>query len=71
MTAEKIVRALAAADPLALNNVEEKACALCWVNEETDDDDGKRDVWADLTDPTIHKPNCPWRLAREWVADHT
>lgn len=69
MTAEEIVRALAAADPVvvsALNSGWEYAgtcygpdyaCGVCRTE-------------ASLA-PETHKPDCPWRLAVEWVEANT
>lgn len=61
MDAEQIVRALAASDPVGFDNQEEPACTLC-----------EAALWnrmpQPLDDPATHDPNCPWRLAREWVA---
>jgi len=51
MTAEQIVRALAAADPICEDAW--YGCGLC----------GSVGVQADP-----HEPDCPWRLAVEWVA---
>ncbi len=52
MTPEKIVRALAAADPM---QTYEDDCALCSSAVAPGDP---------------HEPDCPWRLAVEWVASH-
>jgi hypothetical protein len=65
MDAERIVRALASADPKAFSSFEERVCGLCWAKPVTGDIE---DV--ELLDPTKHKPDCPWRLAKEWVAAH-
>lgn len=53
-TAEAIVRALAGADPNFRGHDPEHECALCGVL-------GART-------PDAHKPTCPWRMARAWVA---
>ena len=51
---ERIVRALAAANPA---DIESGECVFCNASS------------ADLpsTDDKEHDPTCPWRLAREWV----
>lgn len=54
MTAEEIVRALAAADPIAAER-DDLVCALC-----------ASAVWA--PEGLDHASDCPWRLAVEWVA---
>ncbi len=64
MTPEQIVRALAAADPVAYDGDRwdgDYACTLC---------DGR---WSErggdvAARASSHEPDCPWRLAREWVA---
>ncbi len=55
MTAEQIVRALAAVDP----GPDAQGCRFCegWV--------GRGYAWHP---PTPHDADCPWRLAVEWVA---
>ncbi len=53
-TAEQIVRALAAADPTYVDHEGDRECALC-------------DAWT-LRFASGHAPDCPWRLAVEWVA---
>jgi hypothetical protein len=62
MDAEEIVRKVAAAGaPLDLSSERELArCAFCarWTTSGL------------IDDLTTHKPGCPWRLAREWVAAH-
>lgn len=58
MDAELIVRALAAAD--APVEAEFGMCMLCPMEFRTLDERYK--------DPSAHEPDCPWRLAREWVA---
>lgn len=60
MTAEEIVLALAKREPPT--DTEWDNCKLCWV------DFGRRTGRED--DPANHEPDCPWRLAREWVAAH-
>jgi len=58
MDAEQIVRTLAAGDfPW---DGKEGDCALCYGPEFTQDS----------LDLSTHKPDCLWRLAREWVAAH-
>lgn len=52
---------MAAANPVAFDNQEERICALCEAEE-------RRDCY--LEDVACHDPDCPWRLAREWVAAH-
>lgn len=54
MTAEQIVRALATADPWYADDDERHYCALC----------GSR---LDRGQADDHEPDCPWRLAVEWV----
>lgn len=55
MNAEQIVRALAAANPLTNDRPEGPShCVLC---------DGPSDGRC-----VDHEPDCPWRLAVEWVA---
>jgi hypothetical protein len=51
MTAEQIVRALAAARPVASDGL----CGVC-------------DGWDSELMQERHEPDCPWRLAVEWVA---
>jgi hypothetical protein len=58
MDVEQIVRALAVAD--APVEAEFGQCMLCPAEFRTRDEGYK--------DPARHKPDCPWRLAREWVA---
>jgi hypothetical protein len=53
--AEQIVRALAAADPIHVDLRYTTACALC-------------DAAGRFESEASHKPDCPWRLAVEWVA---
>lgn len=55
MTAEQIVRALAATDPVSTDGVWIQ-CKLCY----DDHAEGR---------PLEHEPECPWRLAVEWVAE--
>lgn len=52
--ADHIVRALAAADPNFRGHDPQHECSLCGVL-------GART-------PEGHKPTCPWRMARAWVA---
>jgi len=52
MTAEEIVRALAAVDPDKALGYRE--CALCRYG---------------LQHPTDHAENCPWVMAKAWVAE--
>lgn len=52
MTAEQIVRALAAADPNVRGGWGGHRCAFCHAVRGIED----------------HRPDCPWRLAVEWVA---
>ncbi len=54
MTAEQIVRALAAADP-TVSSGEWDWCGTC---------DSRWPIEAD-----DHDPACPWRMAVEWVAE--
>ncbi len=56
---ETIVRALAALDPRA-NLTGDLDCPFCcaYIGDPRDDD------WI------THEPDCPWRLAVEWVAGH-
>lgn len=54
MTAEQIVRALAALDPDYHTTGMWHGCGLC---------EAALPVYV-----TDHKPDCPWRLAVEWVA---
>jgi hypothetical protein len=58
---ERIVRALAAADP---GDYDTHECSLCdgrtW--------DGTREVDDQPPIQELHDAACPWRLAREWVA---
>lgn len=57
MTPEQIVRALAGADPAQRTGA---WCGLCGtVLIAQPGDEAKRD----------HEPDCPWRLAVEWVAE--
>lgn len=57
-TAEIIVRALAAGDPTAADEHDGTPyCTLC--------DTAK---WNGLARPANHDPDCPWRLAVEWVS---
>lgn len=56
MTAEQIVRALAVADPVEHQPGWPAVCGLC-----TAEGKGNRFV-------EEHEPDCPWRLAVEWVA---
>jgi hypothetical protein len=53
---ERIVRALAARN-YPTDDSGYDVCGLC----EASDHDGQ-------FGPLIHEPDCPWRLAREWVA---
>lgn len=54
---EAIVRSMAGADPVM--EVEGQAiCRFCL-----------RPQWYPPEDPA-HEPDCPWHLAREWVAEH-
>lgn len=57
MTAEQIVRALAAADPVVMRSDGYLRCGLCTVN-------GFSPLPAEK-----HWDDCPWRLAVEWVAE--
>jgi hypothetical protein len=52
---ERIVRALAAADPRPSGGEWWDRCALCEAANSSGDTED-------------HKPDCPWRLAVEWVA---
>jgi hypothetical protein len=62
MDAEEIVRGLAAKDPPI--DSEFGYCHLCDFVEPT-----PPSVWrVTPSSPKAHKPDCPWRLAREWVA---
>jgi hypothetical protein len=63
MDAEQIVRALAGADPRAFNSFEERVCGLCWAKPSGADIEDQ-----ELEAPANHQPDCPWRLAREWVS---
>lgn len=63
MDAELIVRALAAAD--APFDREYGTCAFCGMQ---DPDNHRAAPIPEATGP--HKPDCPWQLAREWVATH-
>ncbi len=63
MTAEQIVRALAARGPVAeviTAADEHRHCTLCHVERGP----------AVPLDDFNHQPDCPWRLAVEWVAAH-
>jgi hypothetical protein len=53
-TAEQIVRALAAADPNVHSAGMWHSCGLCYKSLPIEAAD--------------HEPDCPWRLAAEWVA---
>lgn len=64
MDLEQIVRALAAQE--APVDGEFFYCHLC----EADWGLGASGRKAPYNDPSEHKPGCPWRLAREWVAAH-
>jgi hypothetical protein len=59
MDTEQIVRLLAAdLAPEDDDQLGNQVCALC-------------DAYAQVGDELAwHKPDCPWRLAREWVAAH-
>ena len=57
MDAEQIVRALAAAEP-PLVPITTADCTLC-------DALGSNEH---IREPDGHDADCPWRLAREWVA---
>jgi hypothetical protein len=61
MDAERIVRALATTDPADYDTHE---CRLCG-NVSWNSDGPEQQVRA-----LLHKPDCPWRLARAWVAAH-
>lgn len=62
MDAEQIVRALADAP----NPVEGDfgLCMLCEAEFRRRDYEGQ-------ADPEHHSPTCPWRMAREWVAERS
>lgn len=57
VTPEAIVRAIAAADPVVYRgDYHYVLCSMCGVEK-----------WPRF-DVDEHKPDCPWRLAAEWVA---
>lgn len=61
VTAEQIVRALAATDPTTVDDVEDRwVCTMC--------DGATRDGGRHYLDVEDHEPGCPWRTANEWVA---
>ncbi len=60
MTAEQIVRALAAAEkPYVYNSSDMPICGLCGHDVSRHDEDGGYHL-------DDHPPDCPWRLAVEW-----
>lgn len=62
MTAEEIVRALAAIEDPTVDDRDYSPsadCGLCGVA-----DDAYKHT---IHDPARHAESCPWRLAREWV----
>jgi hypothetical protein len=61
MDAEQIVRALAKDDPPVMDGWvhDDTPCAYCW-----------KDPGPDPSELAGHEADCPWRLAREWVAAH-
>ena len=64
---ERIVRAVADTEPMAYCPGDEMTgdwyeCGFCEVQAET----LHRYDWHEVE----HRESCPWRLAREWVADH-
>jgi hypothetical protein len=69
MDAEQIVRALAREDaPIeAGDDLSWPRCLFCEVDEGFYNP-ANRLFYEDVVG--AHKPDCPWRLAREWVAAH-
>jgi hypothetical protein len=68
MTAEEIVRALAAREaPVCDSNPSAPTCLLCRKAGKNTYFTKAGEVYHRVAPPT-HKPDCPWRLAREWVA---
>jgi hypothetical protein len=61
MDAEQIVRALAAAESPDCDSIPPTSCVLCRADEFPPQS-------GSLNEPTGHAADCPWRLAREWVA---
>jgi hypothetical protein len=76
MTVEEIVRALAARRSPDCDSIPPTTCLLCGAEEIAADHyiehRGRRIAFPgrSLTDPANHKPDCPWRLACEWDAEH-
>lgn len=64
MDAEQIVRALAALRAPVSDSIPPPECTLCQAEAEGDYTNSDA-YW--IPDPASHKPDCPWRLAREWV----
>lgn len=65
MTAEEIVRALAAVEDcgVADRDYNSGGCPLCGA--------GDKEYEYHMHEESAHKPTCPWRLAREWVRSAT
>jgi hypothetical protein len=67
MTAEEIVRALAALGDVSVDDRDYSPAGACGLCDTYDHVPG--DSYAhELDDPARHAVDCPWRLAREWVA---
>lgn len=60
MNTEEIVRTLAAKSAPQCDSIPPRTCLLCEAEAQGDA------YW--LAGPEEHKPDCPWRLAVEWVA---
>lgn len=56
----EIVRLLAERDPVTDDGYGSARCALCPASDI---------INGDLDVPTHHDQNCPWRLAREYIAN--
>lgn len=66
---EVIVRALAEMDPAVLRDGDWDdylSCGCCDMDEVP-----KAEEKVVLADPSRHEPDCPWRMAKEWVSRQT
>jgi hypothetical protein len=67
VSAEQIVRDIAAEEDPCDSNIEEWCCAYCgsWVGDLLGDAAFK---YGRTNDPSAHPETCVWRRSKEWVA---